>query len=383
MSPPQVIVIFGASARSAAFSALRAGLRPWCADLFADQDLITRCSIRRLHFRDYPHGFKAISTQAPSGPWIYTGGLENHPTLIERISEKRLLWGNGSAALSLARSSMILAEIFRTNGILFPATFSSTTALPRVGRWLVKPLKGAGGMGVRFFDLQKERRPGKQFYFQEYTEGVPCSAVFVGFEHNTRLLSVTRQLVGEHWLHAAPFHYCGSIGPLKLEAAVQKNLETIGIVLNRYCHLRGLFGVDFILADGIPWPVEVNPRYPASIEILEYGAGIQALAWHRAAFDPASAIPPGPTPEKSVVGKAILFAKRQLDFPEEGPWTHSLGHPKSIDEMPAFADIPSSGQTIEAGRPILTFFSRSGSVSGSLDNLKQIAWDLDHWLQRT
>ena len=199
---------------------------------------------------------------------MYTGGLENYPPLIERISVNRHLWGNGPAALSLARSPTVLAEIFRSNGIPFPATFSSTSDLPRVGRWLVKPMKGAGGVGVRFADLPGERRSRKQVYFQEYIEGVPCSAVFAGFQNDARLLRVTRQLVGEHWLHAAPFHYCGSIGPLKLEAVVQKNLETIGIVLNQHCHLRGLFGADFILANGIPWPVEVNPRYPSSVEIL-------------------------------------------------------------------------------------------------------------------
>ncbi len=383
MPSPVNIIIFGASVRAAAFSALRVGLQPWCVDLFADQDLKMRCAVRRLPFRYYPHGFEAISTQGPPGPWIYTGGMENHPALIERISEKRCLWGNGSAALALARSPMILAEVFRLNGVRYPVTLSSSIDLPRVGRWLVKPVKSAGGVGIRFADLRRERRPGNQVYFQEYIEGIPCSALFAGYEQDAHLLGVTRQLVGEPWLHSAPFHYCGSIGPLKFEAATQKILNKIGNVLIRHCHLRGLFGVDFILENGISWPVEVNPRYPASVEILEYGEGIQALSWHRAAFDPDAAKTAGTTLQKSVVGKAILFAKFPIEFPREGPWTRSLTHPKLIGEMPAFADIPSAGQLIEAGKPILTFFSRSGSVSGCLDNLKQIARDLDQYLWKT
>jgi hypothetical protein len=40
--------------------------------------------------------------------------------------------------------------------------------------------------------------------------------------------------------------------------------------------------------------------------------------------------------------------------------------------MPAFADIPEAGQVIEAGRPVLTFFSRGGE-----DQLRRIAVDLD------
>ena len=31
------LLLFGASTRAAAFSALRAGLKPWCVDLFADR----------------------------------------------------------------------------------------------------------------------------------------------------------------------------------------------------------------------------------------------------------------------------------------------------------------------------------------------------------
>src|ERR1700730_13118688 len=92
-SPPDII-IFGASVRAAAFSALRAGLRPWCADLFQDEDLQACCSTQQVSTVGYPKDFEAIAKLGPPGPWMYTGGLENHPTLIERISDKRFLWGN-------------------------------------------------------------------------------------------------------------------------------------------------------------------------------------------------------------------------------------------------------------------------------------------------
>ena len=42
--------------------------------------------------------------------------------------------------------------------------------------------------------------------------------------------------------------------------------------------LAGWFGVDFILRDGIPWPVEINPRYTASVEIHELASGRSLLA---------------------------------------------------------------------------------------------------------
>ena len=50
------LVILGASTRAAAFSALRANLRPWCIDLFGDMDLRGRCPVQTIAPEDYPGG---------------------------------------------------------------------------------------------------------------------------------------------------------------------------------------------------------------------------------------------------------------------------------------------------------------------------------------
>jgi len=351
--------------------------------LFADQDLRDRCSTHQVPPGGYPAALKAMAEDAPPGPWMYTGGLENHPTLIQSISGNRSLWGNEGTGLALARWPPFLEEVFRANGICFPKSFISSDRLPQTGRWLAKPLQGAGGAGIHSVSSRQDSDLAKDVYFQQFLEGIPCSAVFAGFESDARLLGATRQLVGERWLHARAFHYCGSIGPLKLDPVVKTTLEKIGNLVNRHCRLRGLFGVDFILANRIPWPVEINPRYTASVEILEYALGIQALSWHRSAFDRAMSMPDALIEGDSVVGKAIMFAQSEMEFPPEGPWAGTLTHSKLVEEMPDFADIPAPGHRIQAGRPILTFFSKSSSVHGCIDSLKQIARDLDHCLWKT
>jgi uncharacterized protein len=379
MSTGQNVLIFGASARAAAFSALRAGLQPWCADLFADVDLQARCPTIRVPAEVYPEGFLRLVSRELPGPWMYTGALENHRLLLGEMARLRTLWGNGQPAMAYCRIPWVVACFLREAGLPCPAVHLPPADLPEGERWLLKPLSSAGGAGVRFWDPGRASGPPRRpSYFQAFVPGVPCAAVYVGDGRRARLLGVTRQLVGEAWLHARGFRYCGSLGPLRPEPKLRQALERAGHVLADGCRLRGLFGVDFILRDGVPWPVEVNPRYTASVEVLEYAAGVPALALHRRAFDPAAPDPPAPGASAGPwLGKAILFARQALTFPEDGPWLSALRTTPPPWEAPAFADIPPAGQRIEAGRPVLTFFAQGESEAGCLARLREIAADLD------
>jgi predicted ATP-grasp superfamily ATP-dependent carboligase len=389
MPSDQLLLIFGASARAAAFSARRAGLRPWCADLFADADLRACCPVRPVSPPDYPDGFVEVSRQGPPGPWLYTGGLENRPALIRRLSRERPLWGNGAAVLRRVRSPRAVQALLRPAGLPCPAVHFRPEDVPWTGRWLIKPRGGAGGTGVRFWTGAPARRT-KPVYFQEFIEGESAAAIYIGDGQRGRLLGVTRQLTGLAWLHARRFAYCGSIGPVTLRPALRSGLEKLGNALAEGTGLRGIFGVDLILQGDTPWPVEVNPRYTASVEVLEHALGLPGLGLHRQVFEPGVVCggdrTAGPAvAEGTVIGKAILFAPAPVVFPEEGPWSATLERLPLANpwELPAYADIPPAGQRIEAGRPVLTFFARAASEGECLNRLRQIATDLDHRLGKT
>jgi predicted ATP-grasp superfamily ATP-dependent carboligase len=381
----QHLLIFGASVRAAAFSALRAGLRPWCADLFADTDLQARCPALALSAADYPDGLIEVCAGAPDGPWMYTGGLENRPGLVEALCRLRPLWGNGAEVLRRIRSPLLVAECLRRAGLACPEVRLHADEVPRRGRWLVKPLDGTGGRGIAFHTAGRVPEGGGKVYFQEHVEGEPCSAVYLGVNGGASFLEATRQLVGEPWLHAAPFHYCGSVGPLPLSRILWRKFERLGIVLARSFRLRGLFGVDCVRRDGIPWAVEVNPRYPASVEVLEDPDGPSAVALHRAACERAEGplhwqASPHTYENRDVRGKAVLFARDTAVFPADAVWTAPVRQFPSPPMPLRFADIPPAGQRIERGRPVLTFFTAGASQEECLERLRQIAADLDRWL---
>ena len=116
-------------------------------------------------------------------------------------------------------------------------------------------------------------------YFQEQIEGLPASAVYIGTRDGAICLGVTRQLLGLSWCGADRatdrFRYCGSIGPLKVSPSLARQFEELGTAIARSFALIGLFGVDAIIRDDEIWTIEMNPRYTASIEILERASAMR------------------------------------------------------------------------------------------------------------
>ncbi len=159
----------------------------------------------------------------------------------------------------------------------------------------MKTYCGASGSGVRDWDVeqgagirdQESSRhilgPAQPVCFQRRINGMSCSAVFVARDDTATLVGVTRQLIGESWLGAHGFQYAGSIGPLPISQATRETIARIGVVLTKQFELRGIFGVDFILDAERVWTLEVNPRYTASVEIVERATGLPAVAMHAAA----------------------------------------------------------------------------------------------------
>ena len=372
------LLLFGASIRAATLSARRANLHPWGADLFLDADLqVAATSFQRIS--DYSE-FLAISERGPPGPWMYTGALENRPGLVKEIARNRPLWGNTAEVLRQARSPLTVFNILNEADIPCPRV--NPTSPAGSIRWLRKPKAGAGGKGIAWWAGQCLSR---RHYLQEYIEGESCAAVFVANQGRASLLGVTRQVVGQTWLHAGPFQYCGSIGPLTLDPSMEQAWLRLGNALAAGFQLHGLFGVDCIVRDQVPWPVEVNPRYTASVEVLEHAGGMSALLQHERVFegaDPALTThhSPLPTHHSGIIGKAILFARASLIFPNDGPWRQSLSPQNDPWIMSAFADIPQAGQPIAPGQPVLSLFARADTIAGCVNQLQTIAADLDRLL---
>jgi predicted ATP-grasp superfamily ATP-dependent carboligase len=347
------LILVGTSARAAAFSALRAGFRPFAIDRFADRDLAAVCPAVRVG-RD-PREFLSAMRQAPDAPWMYVGGLENHPRLVDALARLRPLWGVAGRALAHVRDPWELARVAREAGVEVPEVKTSLSAndLAGSGSWLAKPRRSGGGMRVRPATAPGAARRG--YYFQREIEGTSCGAVFCASGGTCRLMGATEQLYGG----PAPFAYRGSIAAAAVPTSAEQ-LKNLGQLLADRFDLAGLFNLDFIAADGAIWPLEVNPRYSASVEVLERTTGESFVALHAAAFTRLPAAPlrvesGAARPLPKAAGKWIVYARADGQVPPAfddwvAAWNGDLA-------APGIADLPRVGEVVWRGQPICTILA--------------------------
>jgi predicted ATP-grasp superfamily ATP-dependent carboligase len=229
--------------------------------------------------------------------------------------------------------------------------------LPRDGSWLEKPLRGSGGAGIRPWkgeDAPSHDKTPARFY-QQRIPGTPCSAVFVGAGGRSVLLGATWQLVGMGWTGGAEFCYAGSIGPMKLPSHLEAQWYGIGNCIAERFGLLGLFGVDAILDGSTVWPIEVNPRYPASVEVLERALGIQAMRIHANACLLRRLPDEVPRAGTRWCAKTILYALADVVVTDRfGRFAQEQMKPWP---WPNLADVPEVGTSVFKGRPVTTVFA--------------------------
>jgi predicted ATP-grasp superfamily ATP-dependent carboligase len=368
-------LILGASTRAAAFSALRCGLHPICADYFADRDLAAVCRVDRINPRHAARQFTELAESLVPLPWFFTGGFENHPERVRRIARRHVLWGVDAETLRAVRDPARVAEVLARSAVPAPAVRSDPRGLPRDASWLKKPRASAGGRDIEPL-LADNDADSPLYYFQERIDGPSYSAVFIGRRSHARLVGTTRQITG---IDGSPYAYRGSIGPLPIENALAARLSVLGNVLACNFGLAGWFGVDYILRGGIPWPVEINPRYTASVEIHELASGRPLLAEHqRACAENCTASDDPVQHEHScsrprIIAKLILYATQGLVVPEIVPDEND--HTDVFAVRPV-ADVPWPGRRVNPGEPIMTLFAEGADTADCWSRMARLeeAW---------
>ncbi|HEX3872482.1 MAG TPA: ATP-grasp domain-containing protein, partial [Pirellulales bacterium] len=146
---------------------------------------------------------------------------------------------------------------------------------------------------------------------------------------------------------------------LELDPTMEQTLDRMGTDLAGRFGLRGLFGVDLVLGRHHVWLIEVNPRFTASMEILERTILFSAVALH------IDACCHGRLPSSAFVvrdqcEKRIVYASRRMHI--SPVMTARLLEIAGPTHDPRLADIPQAGSIIETDDPVLTLFTGDGTT---------------------
>lgn len=376
--PRKRVLIVGGSTRAAAWSAFRAGFQPICADLFADLD--TRLIAEIIPVHNYPDSLPKDVADVRADGWFYTGALENRPDLIEQLAHPGTrygnLWGTPVKSLRSIRDPFWLADVLRRHDAPALEVLSQSHVPPADGKWMLKPLASAGGREVVVWDRQRQSRPMTEpMYFQRRADGLHLSALYERLGDTLSFHGFTRQQIFQSLSEGnSPFLYSGSMGPLaaitpsqNVNERLLKDLIERVTVLAQESDLTGIFGVDFVLdAQGVSWILEVNPRYTASVELLELAYQRPLLRLPSDGATPSVTASPAARETMPVIAKTILYASRPLIAPD----MTGLLPDGRIWTIPRFADLPVPGSVIDAHWPICTVMSEGRTESECLHRLR-------------
>jgi predicted ATP-grasp superfamily ATP-dependent carboligase len=292
------------------------------------------------------------------------------------LTGNRALWGNPPGVLRRARDPFAVARLFRAHGISSPNISNDPHVSNDSNDWLVKPLSSGGGHGIRQWRRGSTMPAGR--YLQQRIDGTPGSVVFIAAAGRAVPVGVSRQLIGDRRFGSEGYRYCGSIlapsddpqfanGAILFSAA-----HDLAAIASSGLGLAGLNGIDFVARAGVPYPIEINPRWSASMELVERALGISLFAAHAAACTRGE-LPDVPVPHGSTVGKAIVFAREPCVAGNTDGWLADAD----------IRDVPHPGDPIAAGSPVCTVFAGTDSAAtceaALVARAKRVFADMRRW----
>jgi predicted ATP-grasp superfamily ATP-dependent carboligase len=365
MSGEFPMMVISASARAAVWSACQSGYSVFAVDQFGDVDLRELASSVSV-VDDWPRGVLEVAGGGPDSPFIFGGGLENFSDVIEGLAASRELLGCSAETLRLVRDPFWLADCWRSAGLRVARLLTGDAEPDGDCVWLRKPLRSAGGLGTRFDD---GRSTGDEL-LQEFVCGDVVSGLFLGNGDDVRLLGMSLQLVGCAEAGADGFVYCGSIWPAEFDVqALAAGAATV-----RAARLVGLFGIDFVRGEGGSlWPIEVNPRYPASAEQCERSTCWPLMRWHveacRSGWLPgALQLRKAAAASCRTEGKIVVYSPCDMFAPDVRRLAERV-LPKSAQVV----DIPVAGSTLRQRAPVCSILITEDSEAACRETLLRLA----------
>lgn len=407
------LFVVGFSCRSLAQSARRQGFSPLVIDRCGDRDTREAAKLYSVWMPEEDLTEETIDLFLIDRPsrldltssfprhCMLAGGTENQIDLIARLSRKfpDMMKPEQYASMRSWKNWRSWSE---HSGMIFPRSWELGTILSDPielkclpidstdsHEYLIKRLDQAGGLGVSTWNPEEAPLAShmalgaRNGIIQERIDGQSVGVTFLSSAHGSLALGCTEAWPTQPHPWGA-FVYQGSVGPVSLQQEDWTLLEAFAKNVTIASQWRGLWQADFIRKGSHWYLLEINPRWTASMEILEASTGMELVRlnclavsgqlasdeWQKLLQNNQSS---RMTPSRCFA-KRVLYAPHSIALNEamiERWWRHRLPLESfMIDSKTSslcwFADIPNEPMQFETGYPICSIVG----VSATTEDLK-------------
>ena len=295
---------------------------------------------------------RRLSTAESEAGLIIGSGFDAAPDLLEALSKRFVLFGNGPGTVRLLKQPERFFELLKSLDIPYPE--SSFGSADRGEGWLVKRAFSEGGAGVRYANRQRSLGFGE--FFQRRMRGPVMSALFLADGERVRIIGFNTQWCTDHDPER-PFRFAGIINAAALRPAQRHQVVGYLSRLTEAAGLKGLNSLDFMCDGERCLVLEVNPRPGASMGlydaafptglIAEHLRACQGVLYHRAPR------------RNAIMAYRIVHAPANLVVPSAFSWPE-WSH-----------DRPFGGTRIAAADPLCSVTAYGSNVKKTLSLLER------------
>jgi len=262
------IVIVANSARMLAQSASKSGIRALVIDCFADfetQEMaLESIKVDNLAVANVSVAISLLNKQYSIAYVVYGSGLECYQDTLKYLEQKFIVLGNSFDVFSLVQNKY--SFFLRLNKLDIPYPEISFQAPKQKTDWLIKPLQGEGGIGIKRY--AGDSNANGAFFWQQFCQGTPSSVLFIANETEYQIIGFHKQYVTQ--INEDEFVFSGLINQPKMNEVIVHQLNEMLQKLVPEFSLKGFNSVDFIVNDNKCYVLEINARPSASLNLYDF-----------------------------------------------------------------------------------------------------------------
>ncbi len=352
----EAVLIVANSARMLAQAAKNAGLKPLVIDLFADLDT-----------QGYAEDFRQVSSLAEQDlapvvdcfieryavtHVIYGSGFECYPESLYYLNNRLMMLGNHPDVFARQLDKQAFFSTLDELNIPHPEVVFS--APDCAGDWLLKPMQGQGGVGIKRY--RADGGTNAADYWQKFQVGTPLSVLFLADGEQVQVIGFNSQW-SVRLSETQEFVFSGLINSCDLPDAHKTEITGWLKQMVPAFGLKGLNSLDFIYADDCSYVLEINPRPSASMQLYDQDLFVRHIQSSVGATSVAESPEAGRLKPPPPRGYQIVYAERDLIIPDHFEWPDWC------------MDLPKPGNMCRAGQPLCSIIAHQKNLQLVVEQL--------------